>query len=767
MTGSSSKVNALKVPLKYPKSRRTDHFDTYENKNGEVKVLDPYNWLESETQERSSWLDEQADLTQRFIEKFGHRENIKTELTKNWDFCRFSYPRLAKDGKWYWNYNPGLQAQYTLYRSKTSDLPKFEVDGEAGPEAQGEVFFDPNLLVEDGTAYLATSAFSKDGRYFAYGISLSGSDFFTIYVRGSSKPFNKRPEGGFLNDPDRLPDIIRFVKFSTIVWTHDSKGFFYQRFPERAEHGSAAEDKAGTETTSDENAAIYYHVLGTEQSQDILVYKDDQNPSWLFGIGTSEPDGRFVELYISKDTSNKNKLYMADLGTEGDITSKVGNLQWHKIVDNWDAEYSVVSNHERKNFVVTDKDAPRKKVVTFEMPEGGPRDDPEPISFEEFIPEDKDGGILSSMSPVNGRSFVAQYSRNVCDELYVVSSTGQFNRLDPEFVGTLAAAPKQEDDFFFATFSGFNNPGVIKRFQFKNKDIDSFEGHTWTTWRQTRVKGLLADEFNTEQVWYKSSDGVDVPMFIVRHKDTPRDGTAPAIQYGYGGFSYTMRPFFSVSFLTFVKAFKGVLAVPGIRGGAEKGEQWHLDGIRENRVQVYDDFIYATKYLVDEKYAARGKVAINGGSNGGTLVAACINRAEAGTFGAAIADVGVMDLLKFPQFTIGAAWVSDYGDPRDPNDFDFIKAYSPLHNVPSFKEKTLPPTILLTADHDDRVVPLHSFKHIATLQHEQQDNLHPILLRVERKSGHGAGKSTEKAIQEATDKWSFVALALDLPWKGE
>ncbi|KAG8952602.1 hypothetical protein FRC04_003963 [Tulasnella sp. 424] len=768
MTGSSPRVSALMVPPSYPKTRRTEHIDTYQNKSGEVKVSDPYNWLERDTEERSFWLNEQASLTQTFLGNSAHREKIKSELTKNWDFDRFSYPRLAKDRRWYWNYNSGLQAQYMLCRSKTSELPKLDAGGDEGPEAQAEVFFDPNLLVEDGTAYLATSAFSKDGKYFAYGISLSGSDFFTIYVRESSKPFNKRHEGGFLTDPDRLPDIIRFVKLSSIVWTHESKGFFYQRFPERAEHGSAADDKAGTETASDENAAIYYHVLDTDQSEDILVYKDDQNPSWIFGIGSSEPDGRFIELYISKDTSHKNKLYLADLGTDGDIVSKVGNLKWHKIVDNWDAEYSIVSNHDRKHFVMTDKDAPRKKVVTFGMPEGDPSDDPAPIQFEEFIPEDKDGGILSSISPVNGKAFVAQYSRNVCDELYVVTSTGKFHRLDPNFVGTLSAAPKQEDDFFFATFSGFNNPGVIKQFRFKEKNVDTIEGHTWTTWRETRVKGLLADEFKTKQVWYKSKDGVEVPMFIVWHKDTPLDGTAPAIQYGYGGFSNTMRPFFSVSFLTFVKVFKGVLAVPGIRGGAEKGEEWHLDGIREKRVKAYDDFIYATKYLVDNELAAPRKVVINGCSNGGTLVAACINRAEQGTFGAAIADVGVMDLLKFPQFTIGAAWVSDYGDPRDPNDFDFIKAYSPLHNVPSYGEKALPPTMILTADHDDRVVPLHSFKQIATLQNGQRENSSPMLLRVEAKSGHCTGKlTTRKAIEAATDKWSFVALALDLPWQGE
>ncbi|KAG8984689.1 hypothetical protein FRB90_005160, partial [Tulasnella sp. 427] len=342
MAEPSSRIKNLSLPLRYPKTLRNDHVDTYKNKTGDVKVLDPYSHLEQDTEDRSLWLDEQGALTQKVLENFDAKEKIKSELTKNWDFSRFSYPRFAKDKRWYWNYNSGLQAQYILYRSKTSELPKFDMDGEEGPESQSEVFFDPNLLVEDGTAYLATSAFSKDGKYFAYGISLSGSDFFTIYVRPSSKPFDKRPEGGFLNDPDRLPDIIRFVKFSSIVWTHDSKGFFYQRFPERAEHGSAAEDKAGTETTSDENAAVYYHVLGTDQSQDILVYKDDANPSWLFGVGTSEPDGSFIELYISKDTSHKNKLYLANLGTDGDIASKVGNLKWHKIVDNWDAENSVL-----------------------------------------------------------------------------------------------------------------------------------------------------------------------------------------------------------------------------------------------------------------------------------------------------------------------------------------------------------------------------------------------------------------------------------------
>ena len=282
----------------------------------------------------------------------------------------------------------------------------------------------------------------------------------------------------------------------------------------------------------------------------------------------------------------------------------------------------------------------------------------------------------------------------------------------------------------------------------------------WSIFRTTVLKGLKPDEFIAEQIWYKGKDGTKVPMFIVRHTSTKLDGTAAALQYGYGGFSISVNPSFSASILSFIKRYNAIFALPNIRGGGEFGEDWHEAGIKEKKINVFNDFIAATEHLTTEKYVAPGKVAINGGSNGGLLIAACTNIAPEGTFGAAIAEVGVLDMLKFADFTIGRAWVSDYGDPHDPHDFDFLYSYSPLHNVPT--NKILPPLLLMTADHDDRVVPLHSFKHAATLQHTLPDNPHPLLIRVDTKAGHGAGKATEKRIQDAADKWGFVAQSLGL-----
>ncbi|KAG8875819.1 hypothetical protein FRB98_007565 [Tulasnella sp. 332] len=762
---------------RYPTSQRSDHIDTYKSKaQGEVRVADPYQWLEENSKETEQWVDEQEAFTQEYLA-----------------------PSLKYDDRWYWYYNSGLSAQSIIYRSKDATLPKFDLDGSQGPEDAGEIFFDPNLLTEDGTGALTTTAFSRCGKYFAYGVSLSGSDFFTIYVRSTDSPFNSRPEKGLADTTGRLGDVIRYCKFSGITWTHDSKGFFYQTFgkgkgplialdthfqrlPAREEHGDLNSDAAGTETTGDKNAMIYYHRLGTQQSEDTLVFQDKQNPTYLFSLGVSEVDGKYLELYTSKDTDpvrelrspscalflihpsfdiKINKLWIADLH-ENEIGP---NIKWHKVVDDFKASYTIVANNDRHFFAITNKDASRKKVVTFTLPNHAEwKLEALDVDFKEFIPEDANGGILEDFGPVNDTAFLAHYSRDVHDKLYLVSSDGVIGeQLDPNFVGTLSASYKRDKSFFFVTFSGFNNPGIIKRYDFPNAGSDVTEGATWETWRKTFLKGLVPDEFSAEQVWYDSKDGTRVPMFIVKHKNTPRDGTAPVIQYGYGGFSISQTPFFSPSMLTFIKGYGGVLALPGIRGGGEFGEDWHLAGVREKRVKVYEDFIAATKYLVDHKHGAPGKVAINGGSNGGTLVAACVNRAPEGTFGAAVAEVGVLDLLKFAQFTIGYAWTGDFGDPAVPGDFDFIYKYSPLHNIPT--GQVLPPMILLTADHDDRVVPLHSFKHAATLQHIASHNPHPLLIRIDKKAGHGAGKSTEKKIQEAADKWGFVAQSLGLEWK--
>jgi prolyl oligopeptidase len=376
-----------------------------------------------------------------------------------------------------------------------------------------------------------------------------------------------------------------------------------------------------------------------------------------------------------------------------------------------------------------------------------------------LIPEVKDA-YLDDITAVGNDKLAVVYKRNVIDELYLYSMEGkQLTRLAPDFVGSTEVNGRRAQSHFFVFLTGFTNPGIVARYNFDEPREDK----RWSIYRSTITKGLVPDEFSAEQVWYEGKDGTRVPMFIVKHKSTKSDGTAPAIQYGYGGFSISLSPSFSPTILTFIKAYGAIYALPNIRGGGEFGEEWHLAGTKERKINVFNDFIAATEYLVKNKIAAPGKVAINGGSNGGLLVAACVNIAPEGTFGAGVAEVGVLDLLKFADFTIGKAWTSDYGNPHDPHDFDFIHPISPLHNVPT--DKILPPLLLMTADHDDRVVPLHSFKHAATLQHTLAHNPHPLLIRIDKKAGHGAGKATEKRIQDAADKWGFVAQSLGLKWQ--
>jgi prolyl oligopeptidase len=444
--------------------------------------------------------------------------------------------------------------------------------------------------------------------------------------------------------------------------------------------------------------------------------------------------------------TQKNKLWIADLETE-----TIGpNMKWDKVIDDYEAAFDIIANDGPLLYIKTNKDAPQYKVITIDL------SDPKRTQ-KELIPEDKNAH-LSHIRVVDNDKILIVYKREVKDEIYIydLKTGSRIERLSPDFIGAASISGRRTRSTFFATLTGFGSPGTVMIYDGKSQE-------KWSRYRQTTVSGINPDEFESRQVWYESKDGTKVPMFIVRHKSTPFDGTAPAIQYGYGGFSISVDPFFSPSILSVVQKFGVVLAVPNIRGGSEFGENWHLAGTRERKTNCFDDFIAAAEYLVKEKYAARGKITINGGSNGGLLVAATLNRAPEGLLGAGIAEVGVLDMLKFADFTIGRHWCSDYGDPHEPEDFDFIYPYSPLHNVSP--NKVLPPTLLMTADHDDRVVPLHSFKHAATLQHVLADNPHPLLIRIDVKAGHGAGKSTEKRIADAADKWSFMAHVLGLKWR--
>ncbi|PIL36633.1 hypothetical protein GSI_00322 [Ganoderma sinense ZZ0214-1] len=733
------------VPNRYPAARRLDHVDVYKSeKHGEVRVPDPYRWLEQNTSETEQWTTAQEKYTREYLDQNPERNDLEEQIRKNMDYAKFSAPSLKDDGRWYWHYNTGLQAQSVIYRSKDGTLPDFSKEDGAG----GEVFFDPNLLSSDGTASINVSSFSRSGDHFAYGISRSGSDFCTIYVRPTSVPLAPVEGKEVSHDEGRLSEELRFVKFSGISWTHDSKGFFYQRFADRQSHGSASEDKAGTEIDSDKNAMLYYHKLGTPQSEDILVYKDPSNPEWMWGTQITEVDGRYLLLSVRRDTSRKTLLWVADLQKD-----TIGpNLVWDKVVDEFEANYEYVANDGTKLYLLTNKDAPQYKLVTVDL-----ADAPEKRVFQDLIPHDEHAHLQDVLA-VNGDYAAVVYKRNVKDEIYVYQlSTGkQLQRLAPDFVGAATINGRRKQSWFFSTLTGFTTPGLVAKYDFSVKEEDK----RWSIYRTTLVSGLNPDDFTAEQVWYTSKDGTRVPMFIVRHKDTQFDGTAPALQYGYGGFTISINPFFSPAILTWMQKYGAILAVANIRGGGEFGEEWHLAGTRERKVNCFDDFIAATQYLIDNKYAAPGKVAINGGSNGGLLVAACVNRAPEGLLGAAVADVGVLDFLKFADFTIGRAWTSDYGDPHDPHDFDFIYPVSPLHNIP--EDKVLPPFMLVTADHDDRVVPLHSFKHAATLQHLKAGNPNPLLIRIDKKAGHGAGKSTQQRIQEWADKYGFIAQALGL-----
>lgn len=733
------------IPNQYPTARRSDRVDVYKSeKCGQVRVPDPYQWLEEQSEETDKWTTDQDKFTRAYLNKNQYRTKLETEIRANTDYEKFTAPAFKYDRRWYWFYNSGLQAQSVLYRSRDEALPDFSKEG-----LGGEIFFDPNLLSNDGTAAIATSSFSRSGEYYGYGISLSGSDFCTIYVRRTSDPLASAEGESMDHHAERLSEEIRFVKFSTITWTHDSKGFFYQRFPDRGSDGLAPEDKAGIETVDDKNAMIYYHAVGTPQSEDILVVKDAEHPEWMWGAEVSELDGRYLYLSVVRDTARKNLLWICDL-QENTIGP---NMKWEKLIDEFDAEYRVIANDGTNLYILTNENAPRYKVITVDLA------DPK-RERKDLIPEQKDA-FLDDVTAVGKDYFAVVYKRNVIDEIYVYSLDGKrLTRLVPDFVGAAEISGRRSHNDFFVTLTGFTNPGIIGRYNLSESD----DGKKWSVYRTTHVKGLNADEFTAEQVWYESKDGTRIPMFVVRHERTKRDGTAPAIQYGYGGFSISINPTFSPAILTFLKSYGAVFALPNIRGGGEFGEEWHEAGIRERKINVFNDFIAATDHLIKTKIAAPRKIAINGGSNGGLLVAACVNIAPEGTFGAAVAEVGVLDMLKFADFTIGKAWVSDYGDPHDPHDFDFIYPISPLHNVST--DKVLPPLLLMTADHDDRVVPLHSFKHAATLQYTLPHNPHPLLIRIDKKAGHGAGKATEKRIQDAADKWGFVAQSMGLKWQG-
>jgi len=678
----------------YPSSRKADQVDDYHG----TKVADPYRWLENpDSEETKAWVEEQNQITFSYLGEIPVREQIKQRLTQLWNYEKYGSPFKEGDRYFYFK-NDGLQNQSVLYTLTSLD-------------AEPTVLLDPNTLSEDGTIALSGLSITEDGKLMAYGLSTSGSDWIEWKVRDV--------ETG--ND---LSDHLKWVKFSGTSWTHDGEGFFYSRYDEPNE-ATKLED-------INYYQKLYYHKLGTPQSEDILIYHRPDQKEWMFGAGVTE-DGRYLIISIDRGTDPKNLVFYKDLQTPD---SPVVEL-----ISEFEANYSFIDNDGSVFWFRTDLDAPRGRVIAIDS------NKPTRDNWHEIIPQADE--TLEGVGLLNNQ-FVADYLKDARSSIKIFNLDGSFIR-EVELPGIGSAGGfggKRYDTETFYTFTSFTTPGTIYRYNMVSGES--------TLFRKPNV-AFNPDEYETKQVFYSSKDGTQVPMFITHKKGLQLDGNNPTLLYGYGGFNVSLTPSFSVSRLVWME-MGGVYALPNLRGGGEYGEEWHQAGTKLNKQNVFDDFIAAAEWLINNKYTQPAKLAINGGSNGGLLVGACMTQ-RPDLFGAALPAVGVMDMLRFHKFTIGWAWCSDYGSPENLDEFKALYAYSPLHNL---KPGTAyPATMITTADHDDRVVPAHSFKFAAALQ-EAHTGEKPVLIRIETKAGHGAGKPTTKIIEELADEWAFLVRSLDI-----
>jgi prolyl oligopeptidase len=653
-------------------------------------INDPYRWLENDTASSvMKWVDAQNDITFDYLSHIPYREQIRKRLTEIWNYPKYSSP--FKEGEWYYFFkNDGLQNQSVLYRQK-------------GLDATPEIFLDPNTLTADGTASLASITFSKDHKLCAIGIAQSGSDWNEIVVMD-------------VTTKQYLNDKIEWVKFSGATW--QGNGFYYSRYDEPA--------KGKAYSNQNEFMKIYFHKIGTPQQQDELIYEDKAHPLRYFNAAITE-DERFMLIYVSEGTHG-NEILIKDLNKD--------EKTFRTLFKGFENNYAVVDNIGDRILATTDKGSPKYRLIELDPTK------PEEKNWKTIVAESDD--LLEGVSYWNGKLFLS-YLKDASTRLFRANADGSGKEeIILPGIGTASLiGGKKEDTEAFYTFTSFTNPGEIYRYELTSGKS--------TLFRKTEV-GFNTDQFETKQVFYSSKDGTKIPLFIIHKKGIKLDGNNPTLLYGYGGFNISLTPSFSISRIYFLEQ-GGVYAIANLRGGGEYGEEWHKAGMLEKKQNVFDDFIAAAQYLIDEKYTSTEKLAINGGSNGGLLVGACMTQ-RPDLFKVAIPAVGVLDMLRYHKFTIGWGWAGEYGSSDLAKQFDFLIKYSPLHNV---KEGVnYPATMIMTADHDDRVVPAHSFKFAAELQAKQKKAGNPILIRIDKKAGHGAGKPTTKLIDDATDFWSFV-----------
>jgi prolyl oligopeptidase len=658
------------------------------------QVPDPYRWLEElDSPETRAWIEAENATTGAFLATVPEREKIRRRLTEVWNYERWSVPERVGDLYAYFR-NTGLQNQSVLYVTKDLAEP-------------GRVLLDPNVLSEDGTVALSGKMFSEDGTRLAYAVSASGSDWQEWRVRDVATGAD-------------LPDIVRWSKFSGAAWTRDGGGFFYSRYDEPAS-GSQFKD-------ANYFHKLYFHRLGTPQSTDVLVYERPDHKDWNFNASTTE-DGRYVVIDVSRGSDPENRVFVKDLTLEDGVV---------ELLPDADSRWQYLANDATTFYFFTTNDAPRGRIVAIDLRERKPR---------EIVAQTED--VLDGAA-VFGERIIASYLHDARAHVVVYSlggeSVGEVPL--PGLGSVMGFSGKRADGETFYSYTSYTEPASIYRYDV----ADSASTRVFTP----RV-GFDRDAFVSEQVFYTSKDGTRIPMILTYRKGTPRDGSAPTILYGYGGFDISLTPGFSSAVLVWLE-LGGVYAVANLRGGGEYGEAWHRAGIKEKKQNVFDDFIAGAEWLIAQGWTSTPKLAIHGGSNGGLLVGASMTQRPE-LFGAALPAVGVLDMLRFQLFTIGWAWTSDFGSPDDPDEFRTLLAYSPYHNLR--EGVRYPPTLVTTADHDDRVFPAHSFKFAAALQHAQGGDA-AVLLRVETKAGHGAGKPTAKLIEEVADRYAFLVKVLGI-----
>jgi prolyl oligopeptidase len=659
------------------------------------KIADPYRWLEdTNSPETKAWVEEENKVTQAWLAQVPEREAIKARLTELYNYERYTNA-FSWGGRYFLFRNDGLQNQAVLY------IVTSKGDNE-------KLLFDPNKLRADGTAALCGTSVSHDGKLLGYAVSQAGSDWCEWRIRDI--------ETGTDRD-----DLVQWTKFTTLRWTPDSRAFYYTRYPQPAEKDLL--------TAQNRNAKIYLHKLGQPQSSDQLVYEDPEHPTRFISSNLT-PDGRCLVVTLGIAETGKSMI--------GYLNLTAANGSFIVLTPDTD-HYNYVGSVGRVLYLQTTAGGPKGRIIAIDL------DHPKQADWKEIVPEQPNA--MDDANLADGK-LVVSYLKDAHAYAEVYSLDGKRIaevKLPGLGTATWAAAEESATELFY-TFTTFTAPNAIYRF-----DVRTAKS---TLIRRSRVN-FDPDLYETKQIFFKSKDGTHVPMFLVHRKGLKLDGNNPTILYGYGGFQISITPTFSANQIAWMEK-GGLYAVANLRGGSEYGEDWHLAGTKLKKQNVFDDFIAAAEWLIANKYTSTSKLAIQGGSNGGLLVGACLNQ-RPDLFGAALPAVGVMDMLRFQKFTAGLGWVGDYGSSDNAEEFKALVAYSPLHNIR--KGTHYPPTFITTSDHDDRVVPGHSFKYAAALQAAQGGDA-PILIRIETRAGHGAGKPTTKIIEEAADRLAFLGKVL-------